>query len=352
MVTKTTLRTRVNALSAYEGDSIIINTYDQEGTPFVILIDGGPNRAFKELVKKLKPYSKIDLLILTHIDKDHIGGLIKYLKSSHGKKHALGKIILNAPNLLKHGIGTQISSDDGIDFEKLIKTNYSDVEIISEVYSTKNINLNLPLGIEIKILSPNKEALTEFKKQYPAVIFQDQDNTQISSSQIAKAKSFDTSFDILKDDTSHKKKTIKSDFVNASSIAFSIRTQDFHGLFLGDSHPKIVLEGLEKYYHQYPIKFDCVKLSHHGSKYNTSNRLLDYIECYKYIISTNGGVGGTKHPDRHVFAKIVSHPNMQKKKVNFYFNYSLKKIEERIGKLFSSQELKKFNYHYQNCIEI
>ena len=124
---------------------------------------------------------------------------------------------------------------------------------------------------------------------------------------------------------------------------------DFNGLFLGDSHPNIVLEGINNHFDDdKPIKFDLVKLSHHGSKNNISNDLLNRIECFKYIISTNGGKGISKHPDRQTIAKIVSHPNMSKKKVHFYFNYPLIEIEKHTGRLFKEEELALFSLSHKN----
>src|SRR5699024_7228540 len=48
-----------------------------------ILIDGGPPKSGKKVIKYLKNHyvEKIDLLIATHPDIDHIGGLKKVLKS-------------------------------------------------------------------------------------------------------------------------------------------------------------------------------------------------------------------------------------------------------------------------------
>lgn len=62
-----------------EGDSIFIETpYHHQ-----ILIDGGPDSAVLEKLGREMPFwdRTLDLVILTHPEKDHLGGLIEVLKS-------------------------------------------------------------------------------------------------------------------------------------------------------------------------------------------------------------------------------------------------------------------------------
>lgn len=345
-------KTKIHVLQAEHGDSFVIQTYDKNKRKFTILVDGGPPSSFKMLVRELIKYPKIDLIVLTHIDEDHIGGLLTYFKSDSIRKHKLNMIMLNAPNLLKINNSTQISTGQGTDFEKVIHSQYSQLKLITEVFIEKDSKISLPKGIEITILSPNKKALDFFKHKYPSIDLSTlPKNTQTSNSKIKLGKYYDLSFSSLMKKS--YKKTIKNDFINASSIAFSLKTKDFHGLFLGDAHPDIVIEGLKRHYNNiFPIQFDCVKISHHGSKYNTSNELLDYIQAHNYIISTNGGRGTAKHPDRATIAKITQHRNMQKSKVNFYLNYPLKEMEAHTGKLFNMQESNTFNLIHKNPLVI
>jgi competence protein ComEC len=65
-------------LNVGQGDAILIRTIKGEN----ILIDGGPN---KNIIFKLDSYipfyeRKIDLMILTHPDPDHLNGLVEVLK--------------------------------------------------------------------------------------------------------------------------------------------------------------------------------------------------------------------------------------------------------------------------------
>ena len=126
------MKTELNVLQAHHGDSIIIDTYDANNNQFTILIDGGPRETHKtSLVKELEKFSKVDLLILTHHDHDHIAGLIQYLSSSFAQNKEFGMLLVNAPNLLKvSNNGTQISIAEGIEFEKLIHSKFPNIKII------------------------------------------------------------------------------------------------------------------------------------------------------------------------------------------------------------------------------
>ncbi|MGM8213632.1 MBL fold metallo-hydrolase, partial [Virgibacillus sp. W0430] len=72
---------KVHFIDVGQGDSILIETPNNK----VILIDGGPPKAGKKVVTYLKQHhiEQIDLVIATHPDYDHIGGLIEVFKTFH-----------------------------------------------------------------------------------------------------------------------------------------------------------------------------------------------------------------------------------------------------------------------------
>lgn len=69
---------RVTFFNIGQGDSIFIET--NQGHQ--ILIDGGPdNSVLNSLEKRMNPFDKnIDMIILTHADKDHLAGIVSVLK--------------------------------------------------------------------------------------------------------------------------------------------------------------------------------------------------------------------------------------------------------------------------------
>lgn len=69
---------RVDFLDVGQGDAIFIQTPEL----YQILIDGGPSSAVLEKLQKLMPFydKTIDMVILTHPEKDHMQGLIEVLR--------------------------------------------------------------------------------------------------------------------------------------------------------------------------------------------------------------------------------------------------------------------------------
>ncbi|RJO59034.1 MBL fold metallo-hydrolase [Candidatus Parcubacteria bacterium] len=67
-----------------QGDGIIIRTPSQE----TIIIDGGPSQKFVEQVDAKLPLTdrNVDLLVATHLDADHITGLLALLKTGRVKR--------------------------------------------------------------------------------------------------------------------------------------------------------------------------------------------------------------------------------------------------------------------------
>ncbi|WP_068677664.1 ComEC/Rec2 family competence protein [Oceanobacillus sp. Castelsardo] len=99
----------VHYIDVGQGDSILVETPNDK----TILIDGGLPKAGDKVVSYLKKQDieKIDLLIATHPDYDHIGGLINVMKSFEvrqildtGKIHLTRAFAKYAAEIRKQGI--------------------------------------------------------------------------------------------------------------------------------------------------------------------------------------------------------------------------------------------------------
>lgn len=84
---------KVAFLDAYHGDCAVV-TFKEGNRNACIVIDGGEKKAAAE---RLAAYLKhenvevIDLLVGTHIDADHVNGLVHFLKSESGKTTSWNK---------------------------------------------------------------------------------------------------------------------------------------------------------------------------------------------------------------------------------------------------------------------
>lgn len=331
---------KVNFLKANNGDSIHIS-YNNKN----IIIDTGigatysskpngrkKNGELKSLIQELEDKNeKIDLLVITHWDDDHIGGVLKWFREdTESAKSLIKNIWFNSGTLINEHFNSQEASENideidfnfdpktsmrqGISFEKLIlDNNISNTHVINTDANTNNI-LD---GVEFTILSPTDRELKKLLNLWEKSPY----NPHTSSSN-----------DYNESLTELLKNEFKEDNAihNGSSIAFILKLEGKEMLFLGDAHPSVVLSSLIElgYSKENKLKIDFVKVSHHGSKANTSNELLELIECDKFIISTDNSKHGL--PNKETFARIINkHENCK-----LYFNYP-----NLINKIFSDEEL-------------
>jgi beta-lactamase superfamily II metal-dependent hydrolase len=346
------IKTEFNILPAYNGDCILIKTFDKQGNEFVILIDGGTSATFEySLKKKLKGITKIDLLVLTHIDSDHIGGLIKFFKNSLIDKIEIDQIWINQPDFgvtSKSDQKALISVPQAEDWKALIKSKKPQSKLREITTDDKTIIIG---GLIFTILSPTpeiKDKLYEIWKKEKDKFLLKQANLEVKIciNEIDYTKSLiELNKESFKPDSS-----ISTDIYNSSSIAFILQCPDISLLLLGDSRPEIIAKSIRKLGNSEdsPLEVDYVKISHHGSLNNTSQELLSLIRSNKYILSTNGGTGDHKHPSRETIARIVYKVNRNENRLNIYTNYSIKDMKTKIGEFISDDDLKEGNWNIEH----
>ena len=322
---------QLKILQAAHGDSVLIQG-DFDGQPRNILIDGGPAKTYqyhiysgelKEVLQGIKDKKqRIDLLILTHVDDDHIAGLLSAFDNDGLLAQLTDKVWFNSGKLIfEHfnktpdasnfvylkgnntivGEARATSIGQGVDFEGEISA--------KGIWHQKLImagKVHKEFGIKFTILSPTekklKSLLTVWKKKSP------------ESLTGAKKGDYDKKFDTILDGDNFEEDGSRT---NGSSIAFIFEYNEKSLLLLGDAHNKIIVNSLEQlgYSEQNPINVDYVKLSHHGSKKNTSIELLKMLDCNNFIFSSNTEIHSL--PNKTTIARIVT----QKPQANLLFNY-------------------------------
>src|SRR5262249_1153952 len=98
-----------------------------------------------------------------------------------------------------------------------------------------------------------------------------------------------------------------------SSISFVLEYEGVALLLTGDAHARSLASSLERLAKQRAVAklpFDAVKLPHHGSMSNISEAWLQWIDCQRWLISTNGAV--FDHPDVATAQLIARHYQNQR----------------------------------------
>lgn len=124
---------KVNFLDVGQGDAILIETPSHNQ----FLIDGGPNQKVLREISKFVPFydRSLDLVMETHPDTDHVGGLADVLK----KYEVLGVV---EP-------GSTTTSGVYREFEKIIAQ-----DKITRVLALKGMIIDLGDEVKIEILTP------------------------------------------------------------------------------------------------------------------------------------------------------------------------------------------------------
>lgn len=359
---------KIKMYPAQNGDAFLLSS---NGTN--ILIDGGYAKTFdKHILTDLRALSlkgeSLDLVITTHIDSDHIGGVIRFLSLNgssdqpniipvqniwHNSLRSLTtppkpKIsaedleLLKAINRRGHPHSEahngsdpkEISAKQGSTLASLIHSgeylwNGGDGTASIAVESGQNITLR---GGSITVITPSKQGLGRllrvWKKQLRGYGFKG----SIGHGEFID-DAFEFCFEHLNDNSRENLKQLSAggcrklkdiynadtSITNGSSIATIVELDGARLLMLADAWAKDVAEYLtELKLKGCSMLFDAIKISHHGSLHNTSPQLLKIIDAPKYFISSNGN--GHDHPDMEVITAILD------READFartlYFNYS------------------------------
>lgn len=323
----------INFLQATYGDCIWITLKDEQNAVKNILIDGGTpetylldknskgkaeDGALKVLVDELRAKEQlIDLLIITHVDDDHIGGILKWFEEDAEAQQLLGEVWFNSGKIIAEELrkkenpdllhplslsgGQQTSISQSIEFSQYLMGYGKQTRVlITQGQVLKRF------GLTFKILSPNSAKLqlllSHWRKKDP---------------DLKTATAIDDYGISLKQHIAQDRYTQDGAYPNGSSIAFILVYGGKNLLFLGDSHPSVIVKGLKifDYSPLKPLKAALVKLSHHGSKGNNSKKLLDCVESDTFLISTDGSIN--KHPHKQMLARLIN----LKRNIRLVFNY-------------------------------
>lgn len=312
----------IRPFPAFNGDFILVKLASGD-TTHNIMIDGGTPRNYR---KNLSPEldvlrdagESVDLLVTTHIDDDHIGGIVKYFSDGRADKSIVKKVWFNSGELLKKYFDSGSEPNRTV---RLLRNDVTDMSVrqgVSLEAEIKRLSIwDHPVllsghkedlaEMDITLVSPNLEALALLNEKW---------QTEKSDVVSMSGEQHDDFAFTIKELASREFKQDKS-IPNGSSIALSIKAGSKAILMLADAHPSVIVEGLKQIQDDQGnrIKYDFVKVSHHASKGNTSDELLQIIDCNRFMISTDGSKHGL--PDKEAIARIIKHfPDC-----TLYFNY-------------------------------
>ena len=359
---------KIHFIKAMSGDSFLIELDDKS----CILIDCGYKSTYESELKPVlqrlhKEGYRLNLLVITHMDEDHIGGAIALIEENGDSR---APKIIAIENIWFNGIFSVCRNYDFLCshlVEKLSETDYRKKEYLksqflkligmgegfvsakhAETFEMLCRNFNYKLNNEsknglimvgdkmkigkwkISVLSPGKNEIDSFAKWIDINLIsclgrnyqlaKDDFAEFIEKMIVATTKDEDGScgseyISVSKTDIRSwigTSNLAKMNETNRMSIVMEIECDGISMLFTGDSESEDWIERAK-------TRYDIVKLSHHGST-KPNIALLQNTGIERVLISTNGK---KNHPENDLLARVFT-----KGIRDVYFNYEIRQKEQ------------------------
>lgn len=348
----------IRSYPAITGDCFLIEFIDED---FCILIDGGYGETYHTYLKKglLELASRgkhINLLIITHIDSDHIGGIQAFLKDNGSADHPnviyVDEVWYNAfPHMHSEEVhrkkisytikeilrGTLVSDNTNFEQKKGLKDisvsqgntvvrllldngyNWNTTWFGKAVCVKNGVHIPLNEKIQCTLLNPGEKELHDLAKFWISKL-----KSMVKNFVVCDDNLYSEAFECYWICSSEEHEIIRKDVAfentidgqtvnwkewidtwsgkeddsrtNRSSIAFMLEYEGVKMLFPGDAPIQLFQDRL-------PEKIDVMKLPHHGSEKNISADFIRNTKVSYYILSTDGTKHG--HPSKQVIANII-----------------------------------------------
>lgn len=370
------------------GDCILIRCGKQKKKVNILIDSGQGASSFDSVLRKIiRNGERIDLLILTHDDNDHVKGACNLLekvsridKGIKNEDMPTGRLfsslteerimfnfggngaetLLAARDVKKlaynlkdkidfHKLGFVLADDEATDenpFPNMVQLRWEvvDNKLNSQIIrSPKKKEIESEKEhLEIVVLSPSRENLA----RYIESAWKELNREELLSRHGKKDESeWDKSIQYWFDNPMQFESDNK--MANNASIAFLLIYDGHYMLFSGDASPEQMIVAGKEYFRRTgrcgeSIKLDLIKLPHHGSSHNISHEFLRTFQTKRYLISTKGHEG-YKHPGKGALALIASILDCEET-AEIYCNYNWWKGKES----FWWAERRERNWN-QNC---
>ena len=360
-------------LPAFKGDCFLIHA-GTDAKPVLILVDGGPGGTYEGHLRPrlmdlrdergLDPFTPlvIDLVIISHVDDDHINGIIKLFREMFDDIQA------GNPSLFKVG-GLWHNSFDEIIGNKEIPTEAAQfgaasfLPMMDEAEDQEEFDAGLILqsiaqGHELRQLAQSMELQIPLNDGFDKLI-------KTSNGKLTQRKIGGITFTVIGPRTAElaelqkaqeewldaqkkKGKPIKpgsmlqaltdESVANLSSIVLLAEQGERKALLTGDARSDFIVKGLEeigllKAGKSHPVQL--LKMPHHGSDRNVDEEFFKRVPADQYLFSGNGEHGNPERETLHMLASARPGAAME-----LYLTYSIPEIDEEREKVHEKERQK------------
>jgi ribonuclease BN (tRNA processing enzyme) len=353
-------------VQAQFGDCLLLQSYNEDKNNF-ILVDGGTSQTYEKdlkfVISKLRSkQKKVDLVILSHIDNDHILGLLDLFEDIKRNREA------NADELIG---GLWHNSFKDITDEKTDSSRLMQKLFLSNQFSAIGLNTNrthLPVIGALKGIAEGRD-LTKIAKSLHIPINQqfggrliivgnEYKSLEVGNMKFTILGPTEKNLDKLrkiwndwltKHLTSLTKvsdwqalKILDASVSNLSSIMFMVESQRKKLLFTGDGLGEDVVDVLSErglLDSEGKCHVNIMKVPHHGSERNASREFFNTVTADSYVISANGR---DDNPSLATLKWIIE----SRRKKNKIIKIFLTNRTDKTDKILQKYDQKKFQYRF------
>ncbi len=379
---------KIKLIPAEYGECIVVSVGGKK--QFNLLIDGGVAKTYQEYVKseiqRIKILGqRINLMVCTHMDNDHISGLVQILKKTNydlvdnvwynGFLQVVSRKFYSQKDnnytdrdnkiletIISQGTipdGEQeVGINEGMSMGVLVENRKIPLnEIVAgQAISTESVRntIEIAKNVYISILGPSKENIIEVEEYWKKEMVSRNFMFRVSN-KIKLMEAFEYQLERIKTQYLEERlniseiddlekyigdlKEFDESIVNRSSISFILGYDNKKYLFLGDAViDETTLRNIENVV-GVKYRFSAIKLPHHGSRYNITHEFICRYTADEYYCLTNSKK--YDHPDLEVLATILCKDSHFKKVV---FNYPI------IKAYFLDKKEWKEKYNYEVII--
>lgn len=313
---------RLETFPAGDGDCMLL-TWGDDGDLRHMVVDGGRAAAYPHLRKRLEAIGKaggtLELLVLTHIDADHIEGVLAMAKDEE-LPLAPKRVWYNGYDQMARVQPFSVAQGDEwpallAEREWPLNPDFPDGTVTVEARPDP---FDLA-GLRITLLSPDAAKLSGMRHAWAAWRTAQAARKSASTSapggvQAMGREPMPVTLDV---NALAAPTAIDSEPPNGSSIAFIAEWQGSRVLLAGDAHPDLLAASLAPLAAAAGgrLAIRLLKVPHHGSRGNVTRELIELLDCDDYLISTDGKRHG--HPDPQAIARILKFAPERAKTLRF-----------------------------------
>ena len=290
----------IKSFDVGKGDFFLIKVSDSAGKYFNLMVDCGKKNVSKELKVALNG-QRLNGIVITHVDNDHIIGVIDLVE-----KYECCKFMKDVFIIYNKYDETLITYDKGNKLYEEIKRRLSQ-KMLLKSYARNYSRENKAIECRRKKDELPVHILSKIQRALMSVDMMRKDNVYITllSPNVDKLKKFMR--DWKKVNESAVKIQEDRKLINQSSITFLLEFNGKRVLMLGDGFVSDVFEALKDIKGVETI--DYVKLAHHGAGCNNKGieKFYKKYSCEKYGVTIEVNQDKrTSHPNRDIINILVS----------------------------------------------